>query len=150
MTRQAQLRPSRLAAATLAALMLAASPLTVAGQAPPQGLQIPGDARELEGRPEVRVETTKEGASRRVLDAREADANRLKIRVADGSLYWGDESRPLAVTSTGDYIYLSSSAEPGRYVRLRRLNDRFTYVEHIDQGPRSITYWGELRVVLGR
>jgi hypothetical protein len=33
-------------------------------------------------------------------------------------------------------------------VRLRRINEKLTYVEHLDMGSRSVTYWGELRVVL--
>ena len=109
-----------------------------------------GDARALEGRPEVRIDTNRDGASRQILDAQQAGESLLTLTVDKGQLYWGDEQRPLTVTSSGDFIYLSSSAEPGRYVRVRRLNDRFTYVEHVDKGSQSITYWGELKVVIGR
>ena len=46
-------------------------------------------------------------------------------------------------------MYLSST-EPGRYVRIRRLNDRLAYVEHLDTTLGTVTYWGELRVVVGQ
>jgi hypothetical protein len=43
-----------------------------------------------------------------------------------------------------------TSAEPGRYVRFKRINDRIAYVEHVDTAFGSVTYWGELRIVLDR
>jgi hypothetical protein len=133
-----------------AALILATGPQPMQAQEPGQVVGLPDEARALEGRPDVRVDTTREGTTRRVLDAREAGESRLTIRVLDGRLYWGTESRPLNVASSGDFTYLSSATEPGRYVRVRRLNDRFTYVEHVDKELGSVTYWGELRIVVGR
>jgi hypothetical protein len=33
-------------------------------------------------------------------------------------------------------------------VKIRRLTDRLLYVEHLDMPFLSVTYWGELRIVL--
>jgi hypothetical protein len=110
---------------------------------------VPPNATALEGTPDVRIETTSDAATRRQLDSTDAAANRLRIQVRDGAFYWSsrDNSR-LALTTAGDFTYLSS-ATPGRYVRIRRVNDRLTYVEHLDTTFGSVTYWGELRVVIG-
>ena len=135
--------------AIVTAALLTASAVRAQSPAPLQQIGVPDTATELEGRPEVRVETTQRTATRRELSASEAADSRLTIRIRDGALYWGAEERPLMVNPSGEFVYLSS-AEPGRYVRLRRVNDRLTYVEHVDLGSRSITYWGELRIVLGR
>jgi hypothetical protein len=35
-------------------------------------------------------------------------------------------------------------------VRIRQLRDKLTYVEHVDTDTGSVTYWGELRIVLGK
>lgn len=118
-------------------------------QTPGQAVEIPQGATALEGTPDVRVEVTKDGAIRRTLDAAEAARDRLTIKIVDGRLYWGDPDRPLIVRSSGDFTYVSA-AEPGRYVRFRRLDDRLTYVEHVDMALSSVTYWGELRFVLGK
>jgi hypothetical protein len=112
--------------------------------------RFPPDATALEGLPTVRVETTPEGTTRRQLDASEAARHRLSIRIADGRFYWSNrDNRRLALTSSGDFTYLSSS-EPGMHVRIRRLNDRLTYIEHVDTELGSVTYWGELRIVIGK
>jgi len=112
--------------------------------------QVPAGATALEGVPTVRIDTTQEGAIRRELDDAEAAASRLRIRIVDGRYYQaGRNDRPLRVTTAGDFTYLMSD-EPGRYVRFRRLNDRLTYVEHVDMAAGSVTFWGELRVVLGK
>lgn len=132
----------------LAAIVVATAPAAAQQLEPSAGIF--GDARAFEGRPEVRIDTNRDGASRQILDTRDAHESLLTLTVADGRLYWGNEPRPLTVTSAGDFVYLSSSTEPGRYVRVRRVNDRLTYVEHVDKGAQSVTYWGELRVVLGR
>jgi hypothetical protein len=136
-----------LAARSALAVLLATAPAVAAGQQHP--LTLPPDATALEGVPEVQVETTREGATRRVLGRADAEGSRLQIRVKDGRLFWGGSSEPLAVYESGAYTYLSSATEPGRYVRLTRLNDRLTYVEHVDKTDRSVTFWGELRIVLG-
>ena len=74
----------------------------------------------------------------------------MSIRIEDGGFYWSSrDNRRLALTSSGEFTYLSSS-EPGRYVRIRRLNDRLTYMEHVDTDLGSVTYWGELRIVFGK
>ncbi len=132
--------------AASATFLIAVAPAAHAQSA----ISIPPDAVSLEGRPEVRVDTDSDGTSRRVLDAREADTSAVKIRIEEGRLFWGDTRRPVTVTAAGDYTYLSSAAEPGRYVRVQRIDDRFAYIEHVDKGPHSVTFWGELRIVLGR
>jgi hypothetical protein len=99
--------------------------------------------------PRVQVETTDTTTNRHVLAAAEASARRLTIRVQAGQFFADASAQPLTLTRAGEFVYLSST-EPGKYIRVRRVNDRLTYVEHVDQGTRSVTYWGELRVVLGR
>jgi hypothetical protein len=112
--------------------------------------QLPTNATALEGLPTVRVETTAEGAIRRQLSGAEADGNRLRVRIDKGGLYWSSrDNRRLTLTPSGPFTYLASN-EPGRYVRIQRLNDRFTYVEHVDTDLGSVTYWGELTIVLGK
>jgi hypothetical protein len=110
---------------------------------------IPTNATALEGTPDATVETTSERTTRRQLDATDAAANRLRVDVKDGVFYWSsrDNSR-LALTTSGEFTYLSSG-HPGKYIRVRRVNDRLTYVEHVDTAFGSVTYWGELRVTLG-
>ena len=135
------------ACGVLACLGLLAEAAGAQNQAPPSS---PGTATALEGTPTVRVDVSQDGAMRRTLTRTEAAAETLSIRVKDGRLFWASQGdRPLTLTSAGDMTYLSS-AEPGRYVRLRRINDKLTYVEHLDMGSRSVTYWGELRVVLAK
>jgi hypothetical protein len=113
-------------------------------------VRIPPNAIGLEGIPTVRVDAAEGDATRRVLTEAESAKSRLTIKVVDGRLYWADRpGSPLTVATSGGFTYLSS-AEPGRYVRLQRLNDRLTYAEHVDFGNRSVTYWGELRIVLGK
>jgi hypothetical protein len=135
------------ACGVMVSLGLLADVARAQNQGPPA---IPGNATVLEGTPTVRVEVSQEGARRRMLSPTEAAAETLSIRVKDGRMFWASQGdRPLTLTSAGDMTYLSS-AEPGRYVRLRRINDKLTYVEHLDMGSRSVTYWGELRVVLAK
>lgn len=111
---------------------------------------LPPDATALEGLPTTRVEITPDATTRRQLDSTEAAANRLQIRIKDGSFYWSSrDDQRLRLTGSGEFTYLSSR-EPGRYVRIRRLNDRLTYVEHVDTALGSVTYWGELRIVVGQ
>jgi hypothetical protein len=108
---------------------------------------IPDTASTLEGVPTVRVDTTKEGAKRRQLSGEEAAQSALKIKVVDGKYYWESRgNRPLTVTSSGEYTYLAT--EPGQYVRLRKLDDKIEYLEHVDKAWESVTFWGELRIVL--
>lgn len=110
---------------------------------------IPGNATALEGIPEVRLDVTPEGAIRRQLGAEEAARSRLRIQIAGGRFFWASrDGEPLRASSAGAFTYLSSN-EPGRYIRFRRLNDRLTYVEHVDTEVGSVTYWGELRIVVG-
>jgi len=124
---------------------------TVAQPSPPAGsaLDLPAGAKTLDGVPRVQVDTTESATTRRILDAGEAAQKRLTIRLDNGRYFWGRDVQPLTVATAGDYVYLSST-EPGKYVRLRRINGRLTYVEHVDMGARSVTYWGELRIVIGR
>jgi len=117
-------------------------------QAPaPQPIEIP-KAATLEGLPSIRIDSTEAATRRRVLDAAEAAKSPLKVRVRDGRFYWASrDNRLLQLNSSGPFTYLSS--EPGSYIRLTRLNDRISYVEHVDMKELgSVTWWGELRIVL--
>ena len=140
-------RFGRTGAAVLALwLLLACS----AGAQEARPIVFPPNATALEGLPTVRVETTPEATTRRQLDSKESAANHLRIQIKNGSFYWSSrDDRSLTPTPAGEFMYLSST-EPGRYVRIRRLNDRLTYVEHLDTTLGSVTYWGELRIVVGR
>jgi hypothetical protein len=112
---------------------------------------IPPAATQLQGTPTIKIEVTQAGATRHTLSPQEAAAETLSIRVRDGRLFWSRAGgSPLTLTTAGEMTYLSSPAEPGRYVRLRKLNDRLTYVEHLDLGTRSVTYWGEVRIGLDK
>jgi hypothetical protein len=134
-------------AAALCAVVLFG--LSANGQQPTP-IVVPPDATALEGLPTLRVDATWDATTRRQLDSEEAAASRLRIRVKDGTFYWSSrDDRQLTLSHTGDFTYLSSTA-PGQYVRIRRLNGRLTYVEHVDNEFGSVTYWGELRIILGR
>jgi hypothetical protein len=146
------MRGTLLIGSTALAASLLLTSVAAAGQAPatPEPL-IPAGATALEGVPEVRVDATPERVERHQLEGAEAAAERLKVAIVDGQYFWTSRgNRPMTLSATGDFTYLSSSSEPGRYVRLRRVNDRIFYVEHVDMDPRSVTYWGELRIVLGK
>ena len=123
----------------------------VGGQSQPvEPPPIPSGATTLEGSPTVRVDTTVDGTKRRALTAKEANLNGLSIRVLNGRYFWTSrQDEELTLTTSGEFTYLTT-AKPGRYVRLRRINDRFTYVEHVDMDSGSVTYFGELRIVLGK
>jgi hypothetical protein len=136
--------------AGIATMLLAGVVIMGTVRAQPTQSVFPPNATALEGTPDIRIETTSDAATRRQLDSTDAAANRLRIQVKDGAFYWSsrDNSR-LALTTAGDFTYLSSTT-PGRYVRIRRVNDRLTYVEHVDTTFGSVSYWGELRVVIGK
>lgn len=108
---------------------------------------IPPNASALEGVPAVRLDAKKDGARRRALDGEEAARQSLKIRVDNGKYFWATrENVPLTLTTAGEFTYLT--AEPGQYIRLRRVNDKIEYVEHVDKEWESVTWWGEMRIVL--
>ena len=111
---------------------------------------IPKDATVLEGVPAVRLDVTDRGTKRQALDRKNAAAEALKIEAVDGRYYWvSREKQPLTVTTSGEFTYLTSN-EPGKYVRFKKLNDRISYVEHVDMEFGSVTYWGQLRIVVGK
>jgi hypothetical protein len=117
--------------------------------ASPQKPEIPAGATVLEGVPAVRIDTSQAGATRQVLTPPEAAKERLRVRIVDGRYYWESRgNRLLSLAPSGEFTYLSSA--PGAYIRITRLNDRLAYVEHVDSPTGSITWWGELRVVLGK
>lgn len=121
------------------------------GQEMPQGqhVEIPAGATSLEGIPTVRIDSAEGATTRRILDAAEAAKARLTVRVVDGQFYWATRGdRPLRLNSSGEFTYLSS--EPGQYVRFTRLNDKIAYVEHLDLTSGSVTWFGELRIVVGK
>jgi hypothetical protein len=136
------------AAGFLVAPVLIATTVLTQSSSSPAGGTFPPNTVGLEGLPRVRIDATMNRVSRRELDATEAAKSRLTITILDGRLYEGDRTgTPLTMTSSGGFTYLSSST-PGRYIRLQRLNDMFSYVEHVDMAFGSVTYWGELRLVL--
>ena len=140
---------SRVIGTIAVAVCLALGAADVAARAQTSGAKpvIPETAGTLEGVPTVRVDTTKDGARRRQLTGEEAAESALKIKVVDGKYYWESRgNRPLTVTSSGEYTYLAT--DPGQYVRLRILGDKIEYVEHVDKAWESVTFWGELRVLL--
>lgn len=113
-------------------------------------VQLPKDAIGLEGVPTVRIDATEQRVTRRALRSTEGAHDRLRITIQDGRYFWASRGNvPLTMMTSGDYTYLSS-AEPGKYVRFHRINDRLMYVEHVDMPIGSVTYWGELRVLLGQ
>lgn len=109
-------------------------------------IDIPSTAT-LEGLPTVRVDTSERRRTLHVLDKSEAEQSRLTVKVREGRFFSGRDNRELTLATSGAFTYLS--AEPGRYVRMRRVNDRISYVEHVDLAAGSVTYWGELRIVTG-
>jgi hypothetical protein len=112
--------------------------------------QLPADTIALEGTPQSRVDTSADRTTREALAVDEATRRRLRIRVDNGRFFWSSRrDEPLSLRAAGDFTYLLSD-EPGHYVRIRRINDRLTYVEHLDTPLGSVTYWGELRIVLGK
>jgi hypothetical protein len=115
----------------------------------PQPVEIPASATSLEGIPTVRIDSAEGGTRRRVLDPAEAAKARLTVRVVDGQFYWTSRgNRLLHLNSSGEFTYLSS--EPGQYIRLTRVNDRISYVEHVDITSGTVTWFGELRIVIGK
>lgn len=133
-----------------AALVASLWTLTVAAaaQEPPRRVELPVEAAVLEGLPSIKVETGEAVTTRHVLDPAAADRDRLRISVVDGQYYWVSRgNRPLRMNASGAFTYLSS--EPGQYVRIARVNDRIAYIEHVDTALGSITWWGELTIVVG-
>jgi hypothetical protein len=136
----------------LIAAMLAVAALlapTVLGQSdsPPAPVRIPPDAIGLEGIPTVRVDAAEGGATRRVLTAAESAKSRLRVKIIDGQYYWTSrDNRRLRLDASGPFTYLSS--EPGSYVKLTRINDTLAYLEHVDMPTGSVTWWGELQIVV--
>jgi hypothetical protein len=139
-----------LAACGSALAIFGAVAAAASGQTVPEGILVPPNAVAIEGTPVVRVDATEDHVARQLLTEREVAQNRLRIRVENGRYFWASRgNRPLTLTSSGEFIYLESS-EPGQYVRFRRVNDRLSSVEHVDMAQGSVTYWGELRIILGK
>ncbi len=137
--------------AVVACLGVAALGAAAQQPAKPEPVKIPDNASGLEGLPTVRVDAAEDQATRRQLGSGEAINSALKVRIVDGRYYWGSrDDRPLTLSSSGGFTYLSSATEPGHYVRLRQVGDRITYAEHVDMASGSVTYWGELRIVIGK
>lgn len=115
----------------------------------PQSVQIPATATTLEGIPTVRIESTDRSTERRTVGAAEAAKNRLTIERVNGQFYWTSRgNQRLRLNSSGEFTYLS--AEPGKYIRLTRINDTISYVEHVDSALGSVTWLGELKIAVGR
>lgn len=138
---------SRLIALVLTASGLLASAVLAQGGAQPSTAQIPVNAIALEGIPTVRVDSAAGDTTRRVLSQNEATKSRLVVNIVDGKYYWTSrDNRPLRLDASGPFTYLSS--EPGQYIRFTRINDKVAYVEHVDMPLGSVTWWGELEIIL--
>lgn len=122
--------------------------LALAWPAAAQQVDIPEGIIGLEGLPALRIDSTEEGTIRRALDPAEAAEHRLQVHVRDGVFYWTSrDGDRLQLDRSGEFTYLM--ADPGRYIKVTRLDDRLSYVEHVETKPfGSITWWGELRIVL--
>lgn len=127
-------------------VIAAAAARSAQAQDPAQLLGIPKTVT-LEGMPTVKVETSEDGTARQQLNPQEAAQHPLRLRFKDGTPF-GQGNDPLQIRVSDGFTYVTT--KPGSYIRLRRLNDRITYVEHLDQGPKSVTYWGEIRLGLGK
>lgn len=115
----------------------------------PQPVEIPAAATVLEGIPTVRIDSTEGGTTRRVLSASEAAESRLTVGLAEERYYWTSRgNRLLQKSSSGEFTYLSS--DPGHYIRFTRLNDKISYAEHVDLPSGSVTWLGELSIVVGK
>jgi hypothetical protein len=140
----------RVSMASLVCCLALTTALVAGGAQNSPNVVIPQDASALEGTPTVRVDATSEGTTRQQLDRDRAASEALRIKIVDGKYFWASrQDRPLMLTTAGEFTYLTS-AEPGKYVRFRKINDRLSYVEHVDMGFGSVTYWGELRIVIGK
>ncbi len=136
----------------VATLCTIAATATLSAQkaAQPQPVELPTGTLTLEGVPRVRIDDTETGSRRHVLDRKEADRHQFSIQVKDGQFFRGGTANqpPLKVEAQGAYTYLS--AKPGSYIRFTRMNDRIAYVEHLEEGQNHVTFWGELRIVIGK
>jgi hypothetical protein len=135
----------------IAVLSLVALPAHSPAQetAQPQKIDIPATATTLEGIPTIRIDSTEGNTTRRLLSTAEAAKDRLTVKVVDGQFYWASRgNRPLQLSSTGAFTYLSS--DPGTYIRITRVNDKISYVEHVDMAFASVTWWGELKIAVGK
>ena len=142
-------RSGRVVAIAMACLGTAVSLSLGQEPAEAQKVEIPATATTLEGIPTVRIDSAQAGTTRRPLSGAEASKDRLTVTVLNGQFYWTSRgNRPLRLSSSGVFTYLSS--EPGQYIRLTRLNDKISYVEHVDLGLGSVTWWGELRIAAGK
>jgi hypothetical protein len=140
-------RSAGLIAAMLAAAALLAPAIVGQSEAPPASVRIPPNAIALEGIPTVRVDAAQSGTTRHVLTEAESAKSRLRVKIVDGEYYWTSrDNRRLRLDAWGPFTYLSS--EPGNYIRLTRINDKVSYVEHMDMPTGSVTWWGELQFVV--
>jgi hypothetical protein len=138
---------SRLIALALAASGILAPAALAQGRGGPGTVQIPANAIALEGIPTVRVDSAVGDTTRRVLSQHEATNSRLVVNIVDGKYYWTSrDNHRLRLDASGPFTYLSS--EPGSYIRFTRIDDKVAYVEHVDMPLGSVTWWGELEIIL--
>jgi hypothetical protein len=140
-------RSTGLIAATLATALLLAPAIFGQSETPPAPVSIPSNAIGLEGVPTVQVDAAEGDTTRHVLTEAESAKSRLRVKIVDGEYYWTSrDNRRLRLDASGPFTYLSS--EPGNYIRLTRINDKVSYVEHVDMPTGSVTWWGELQIVV--
>jgi hypothetical protein len=132
------------------ALVMFSAGVSSRSQSADASASLPAGTTALRGLPTVRVESTADETKRHGLTAKESSEHGLSISVSGGRYFWTSrQNEELTLRTSGEFTYLTT-ANPGQYVRLRRINNRLTYVEHLDMGPKSVTYFGELRIVLGK
>lgn len=77
------------------------------------------------------------------------DLPRVRIDDADGASHDrvpdpGKAGRP----APGAFTFLSGT--PGSYRRVARITDRVSYVQHLENGQRYVSFRGGLRIALGK
>jgi hypothetical protein len=136
-----------LVAAALGVAALLATAVVGQTVAMPVSVQIPPDAIALEGVPTARVDSMDSASTRRMLSETEAVKSQLVVKIVNGQYYWTSrDNHRLRLEASGPFTYLSS--EPGNYIRFTRINHRVSYVEHVNMPTGSVTWEGELRVIL--
>jgi hypothetical protein len=115
----------------------------------PGVVKVPPTVTALEGRPLVVTRSEAGETERTVLAPEQAKEQRLLVTVVDGRFYWASrQNRPLTMTTSGAFTLLDSGV--GSYVKFTSVDGRILYIEHVNVGMNTLTYWGVLEVVTGR
>src|SRR5262245_51583178 len=120
-------------------------------QEDPSRPSVPARAIRFDGAPPVNVESRRDPGMRRALIGPQekplSDPQEKKVGLFVGS------KRRLPAYEPGAYTHLRGM--PGQYIRIKPLNETLSYVERVDTyGERvdapsgSVTWYGELRMVV--